>query len=362
MARVYNFYAGPAAIPQEALKIAQDELLDFQGTGISVMAISHRDKKYDAVHCETIALVKELMGLGDDFEVLLLQGGASLQFAMVPMNLLGKDQSADYVLTGAWSQKAIKEAKIIGKARVAATTEEDGIFRSIPKQDQLDLDPKASYCHITSNNTIFGTQYRQFPNTGAVPIVADMSSDIMSHTFDPKPFGIIYAGAQKNLGPAGLALVIIRKDVLERCASGLPTMLSYKTHAEKNSLYNTAPTFPIYMVNKVLNWLKAKGGVPAMEKENNAKAKMLYGAIDNSNGFYKNNIPAEDRSQMNVVFRLPNEDLEKKFVADGLAAGFVGMKGHRSVGGIRISIYNANGLDAVKDVVAFMGDFASANS
>ena len=361
MVRLHNYYAGPAALPLAALEAARDELLDFAGSGVSVMETSHRSKEYDAVHNETIALVKEMMGLGDKFEVLLLQGGASLQFAMVPMNLLGQGQSADYVLTGSWSQKALKEAKIIGTARVAGTTEVDGVFSSIPKSSDLELDSKAAYCHITPNNTIFGTQWRAFPDTGDVPLVGDMSSDILSRRFDPSPFGIIYAGAQKNLGPSGVALVIIRKDVLGKVNSGLPTLLSYKTHAEKNSLFNTPPTFGIYMMNKVLHWIKDRGGVDAVEAENEAKGKLLYGAIDGSGGFYKNAIAAEDRSLMNVVFRLGSEDLEKQFVADGLAAGFLGIKGHRSVGGIRISMYNANTLDSVQDVVAFMQEFASKN-
>ena len=361
MARLTNFYAGPAALPLAALEAAREELLDFQGSGVSVMETSHRSKEYDAVHNETISLVKELMGLGEGYEVLLLQGGASLQFAMVPMNLLGEGKSADYITTGTWSQKAFKEAKIIGTVREAANTEVDGVFSSIPKPDQLDLDAKAAYCHVTSNNTIFGTQWRSFPATGSVPLVADMSSDILSRRIDPKPFGLIYAGAQKNLGPSGVGLVIIRKDVLANTASGLPTLLSYKTHADKNSLFNTPPTFGIYMMNKVLNWLKSKGGVDAIAKENTAKAELLYGAIDGSNGFYSNGIAAEDRSQMNVVFRLKSEDLEKKLIGAGLEAGFLGIKGHRSVGGIRISMYNANGLDTVKSFVEFMNDFAAAN-
>jgi len=361
MPRVHNYYAGPAALPLEALEAAREELLDFQGSGVSVMETSHRSKEYDQVHNETIALVKELMGLGDNYQVLLLQGGASMQFAMVPMNLLGEGQSADYILTGSWSQKAIKEAKIIGSARVAATTEKDGVFASIPKQDQLDLDAKAVYCHLTSNNTIFGTQWAKFPDTGSVALVADMSSDILSRRFDPAPFGIIYAGAQKNLGPSGLAVVVIRQDILDKCKKGLPTLLSYNTHADKNSLYNTPPSFTIYMVCQVLRWVKKSGGVEVMEKINTEKADLIYGAIDGSGGFYTNNIPAEDRSQMNVVFRLGSEELEKKFVAEGLAEGLVGLKGHRSVGGIRVSIYNANGLDSVKTVVGFMNDFAAKN-
>jgi phosphoserine aminotransferase len=361
MARLRNYYAGPAALPLEALQAAQKELLDFAGSGVSVMETSHRSKEFDHIHNETIALVKELMGLDDKFDVLLLQGGASLQFAMVPMNLIPKGQSADYIITGSWSKKAIKEAKIIASARVAATTEIDGVFRAIPKQEALDLDPKAAYCHITSNNTIYGTQWGRFPNTGNVPLVADMSSDILSRRFDPAPFGLIYAGAQKNLGPSGLVVVIIRKDVLEKSNEGLPTMLSYRTHAKENSLFNTPPCFSIYMMNKVLHWVKGRGGVAVLEKENQAKGKLIYGAIDQSNGFYKNTIAAQDRSLMNVVFNLTTEELEKKFVADALVAGFLGVKGHRSIGGIRASIYNANGLDSVTDFVAFMKNFAAKN-
>lgn len=361
MARLHNFYAGPAALPEEVIKEAQAELLDFAGSGVSVMETSHRSKEYDAVHTGAMALVKELMGLGDDYEVLFVQGGASMQFALIPMNLLGDGKSADYILTGSWSLKAVKEAKRFGTANVAATTEEDGVFRTIPKAADLKLDPKVQYCHLTSNNTIFGTQFRSFPNVGNVPLVADMSSDILSRRFDPKPFGIIYAGAQKNLGPAGVALVIIRKDILAQCSDDLPTMMKYKTYAEKQSLFNTPPCLTIYMLNKVLNWVKRNGGVEGMEKQNEAKAKLLYGAIDGSGGFYKNTIPADDRSWMNVVFRLPSEDLEKKFVADGLAGGFVGLKGHRSVGGIRVSMYNANPLSAIQELVDFMADFQKKN-
>ena len=362
MPRLQNFSAGPAAIPTAALEAARDELLDFAGSGASVMEISHRSKEYDAVHNETIELVKELMELPENFKVLFLTGGASMQFAMVPMNLLGENQSADYILTGAWSQAAIKEAKIIGNARVAATTEDQNLFQRIPKQNELDLDPNAAYCHLTSNNTIFGTQWDAFPDTADVPIIADMCSDILSRRFDPNPFGLIYAGAQKNLGPAGVTLVIIRDDLLDRCSDKLPSLLSYKTHANKNSLYNTPPCFNIYMVNKVLHWLKDRGGVEAMEKENQQKADLIYAAIDHSNSFYKNNIAPEDRSQMNVVFRLTSETLEKKFITDAQSAGFIGLKGHRSVGGIRISTYNSKSLDDVKNIVAFMNDFAKNNS
>jgi len=280
---------------------------------------------------------------------------------MVPMNLLTDGGSAEYVLTGAWSQKALKEAKRAGKTRVAATTEKDGVFLRIPKQDELDLDPKAAYCHLTSNNTIFGTQWKVFPDTGGVPIACDMSSDILSRKIDASKFGLIYAGAQKNLGPAGVTLVAIRNDLLGRCNEGLYTMLSYKTHADKNSLFNTPPCFAIYMVGQVLRWLKDKGGVEAMEKENEEKARLIYGTIEDNPGFFTTPIDPESRSNMNYVFRLPNEELEKKFVSEGKAAGFVGLKGHRSVGGIRISAYNANGVDSVRDFVGFMKDFASKN-
>jgi phosphoserine aminotransferase len=361
MARVHNYYAGPAALPLEALEAAKEELLDFQGTGMSIMETSHRSKEYDEVHNETIGLFKEMIGLSDNYKVLLLQGGASLQFAMIPMNLLGEGKSADYILTGSWSKKAIKEAKIIASAKVAGTTENDGVFFSIPKQEELELDKNAVYCHITSNNTIFGTQWRKFPDTGSVPLVADMSSDILSRRFDPSPFGIIYAGAQKNLGPSGVTVVIIRDDILEKCSKELPTLLTYHTHVGKNSLFNTPPSFAIYMVNKVLKWVKSRGGLEAMEKENGEKAKLIYGTIDENSEFFKSPIESGSRSQMNVVFRLPEEELEKKFVEEGKQAGFIGLKGHRSVGGIRVSIYNSNTLDSVKDVVGFMKDFASKN-
>jgi phosphoserine aminotransferase len=361
MARVHNYYAGPAALRAEAIEAAREELLDFRGIGMSVMEISHRSKEYDQVHNETIDLFKELAGIGDNFKILLLQGGASLQFAMVPMNLLGEGKNADYILTGTWGKKAIKEANIIATGRVAATTEKDGVFFRIPKQEELDLDENAVYCHITSNNTIFGTQWRNFPETGSVPLVADMSSDILSRKFDPAPFGIIYAGAQKNLGPAGVTLVAIREDILEKMNKEIPTLLSYHTHVDKNSLFNTPPCFAIYMVNQGLKWLKEFGGVDAIEKENEEKAKLIYGTIDGNKDFFTSPIEPESRSNMNVIFRLPSEDLEKNFVAEGAEAGFIGLKGHRSVGGIRVSIYNANTLDSVKDVVGFMNDFASKN-
>jgi phosphoserine aminotransferase len=358
MARVHNYNAGPAALPLEVLEQAQKEFLDFQNTGMSVMELSHRSKEYDAVHNEAIALVKEHLQLPENYHVILIQGGASFQFDMIPMNLIGGDKSADYINTGTWSTKAFKEAKIVGKARLAASSEDDN-FTMIPKT--FDFDPNAQYVHLTSNNTIKGTQYFDFPDTGGVPLVADMSSDILWRFFDVKPFGIIYAGAQKNLGPSGVTLVIIRDDVLKKCNPDLPAMLKYSTQIDKNSLYNTAPTFGIYMLRNVLKWIKEKGGLSWMEQQNRKKAEMLYGLIDGSGGYYKNPITVEDRSVMNVVFRLPSEELEAKFVADGKEAGFIGLKGHRSVGGCRVSMYNANGLDSITDLIGFMKEFQSKN-
>lgn len=361
MNRVHNFGAGPAALPLDVLQIAQKELLDYQGTGMGIMEASHRGKEYDAIHHEAMANVKELLGLGDDWKVLFLGGGASLQFAMLPMNLLGPGRSADYIVTGHWSEAAVKEARLLGTVNIAATTKENDTFTRIPRQDELKLDPKATYVHVTSNNTIYGTQWAAFPNTGSVPIACDMSSDIFSRTFDPKPFGVIYAGAQKNLGPAGVTLVMMRDDLLAQCRTDLPAMLKYQTHASKESLYNTPPVFPIYVSNLVLRHLKAKGGLAAVEKENRAKGEVIYGAIDGSGGFYRGPVARDSRSLMNVVFRLPSEDLEAKFIAEGKKQGFVGMKGHRSTGGIRVSTYNAITIDSLRALAAFMAEFARAN-
>ena len=362
MTRAHNFYAGPSAIPTEVLQEAREELLDYQGTGTSIMETSHRSSEFDAVHNQAIADAKELMGLGDDFDVILIQGGASMQFALIPMNLLTKDASADYINTGTWSKKAIKEAKLFGNVNVAANMElEGGVFKAIPKQADLKLDANAVYCHITSNNTIYGTQWSQFPDTAGVPLIADMSSDIMSRVFDPKPFGIIYAGAQKNLGPSGVALVAIRKDVAEKMNTGLPTMLSYKTHIENNSLFNTPPSFGIYLMGKVLKWVKGNGGVAGMEKINNEKAAMLYDAMENSGGFYVNTIAEEDRSKMNVVFNLPTPELEAEFIKEGKANNMIGLKGHRSIGGIRASIYNAVSKESVQALCDLMKEFAAKN-
>ena len=358
MKRVHNYNAGPAAIPTDALEYAAKEFLDFQGSGMSIMEVSHRSKLYDQVHNEAGNLVRELMGLSDEFHVLFLQGGASLQFAMVPMNFLWDGASADYVITGTWAQKAFKEAQIIGKCKIAGSSEESH-FTEIPTLYGFDDD--AQYVHITSNNTIKGTQFFDFPDTGKVPLVADMSSDILWRPFDASKFGLIYAGAQKNLGPSGVTLVIVREDMLRKANPNLPTMLKYQTFVDKNSLYNTPPTFGIYMVRNVLNWIMDLGGLAAMEKQNTEKANLLYKAIDGSGGFYKNPIKHKDRSVMNVVFRLPSELLEAKFVAQGEENGFIGLKGHRSVGGCRVSMYNATSVDSIKDLTGFMKDFMSQN-
>jgi phosphoserine aminotransferase len=361
MSKVWNFYAGPATLPAEAIARAKADLPDWEGTGMSVMEISHRSKEYDALHHEAMDLMSELLGLDDDHHVLFLQGGASLQFAMLPMNFIPKGGSADYVITGSWSKKALKEANIVASGRVAATTEVDGRFTRIPRQDELDLDPNAAYVHITSNNTIAGTQWHEFPDTGSVPLVADMSSDMLWRPFDADRFSLIYAGAQKNLGPSGVTVVIIRKSWLERANQDLPTLLQYATHVGKDSLYNTPPTFAIYMLRNVLAWVKAQGGLAAMETRNRAKADRLYGVIDNHPDFYTCPVEKNSRSVMNVVFRLPSEELEARFVAEAKEAGLVGLKGHRSVGGCRASIYNAMEPEGVETLARFMEEFAKAN-
>jgi phosphoserine aminotransferase len=361
MARVHNFNPGPAALPLAALERARDELIDFRGSGMSVIEHSHRGKEYEAVHNEAIALIRELLSVSDEYHVLFLQGGASTQFAMVPMNLLPTGKSADYILTGGWSEKAYEEAKIVGTARVAATTGVNGKYARIPKQNELQLDPNAAYVHLTSNNTLFGTEWFDFPDTGKVPLVGDMSSDFMWRKFDVNKFGLIYAGAQKNVGPSGIAVVLVRKDLVEGGRKDIPKIFRYKTHADNNSLYNTPPTFSIYLVRNVLAWVKEQGGLDAIEKINREKGRLLYGTIDQHPDFYRCPVDKDSRSLMNVVFRLPTEALEEQFVADAKKAKMVGLKGHRSVGGIRVSTYNAVSLDSVKTLTTFMGEFAKAN-
>ena len=314
---------------------------------MSVMEHSHRGKVYEAVHQEAIALVKELLSVPDNYDILFLQGGASQQFAVVPMNLLAEGKSADYILTGGWSQKAYKEAKMLGTVRVAGNTEKDKKFCRIPKPSELELDPSAAYVHITSNNTLFGTQWHDFPDTGAVPLVADMSSDIAWRPIDVAKFGLIYAGAQKNLGPSGIVLVLIRKDLVDAGRKDIPVIFQYRTHAENNSLYNTPPTFSVYMLRNVLAELKANGGLSVVEKLNREKAALLYSAIDSRPDVFTNPVEKDARSTMNVVFTLKSPELETEFLAEAKRLKMEGLKGHRLVGGMRASIYNAVSLENV---------------
>lgn len=358
--RVYNFYAGPATLPLPVLEHAQSELLNFKGTGMSVLEISHRAKAFDEVIYGTESLLKELLGIGDDFRVLFLQGGATTQFSMVPMNFLTDGKTADYILTGSWSEKALKEAQKVGTTHIAASTKE-GNFRRIPAPEEIELSEKPVYVHITSNNTIFGTQWHQFPDLGDIPLVADMSSDILSHPFDVSKFGLIYAGAQKNLGPAGVTIVVIRKDFFEQAKAPDPTYLKYSTHLEKDSLYNTPPCFAVYMVNLVLQWLKEQGGLTAMEKNNQEKAGYIYDVIDNSGGFYKGHAENNSRSLMNITFTMPTPELEKTFVDQATAQGMIGLKGHRSIGGLRASVYNAMPMEGCRTLAEFMKEFQRIN-
>jgi phosphoserine aminotransferase len=353
--RMINFNPGPAALPLPVLEQIQEEFLDFKGTGMSIIEISHRSKPFEEALNQAVERTRKLLKLGDDFHVLFIQGGASLQFCMVPMNLALEGKPVDYINTGTWSTKAIKEAKLMGKDVRVIASSEDKNFSYIPKTFQVD--EGASYVHFTSNNTIKGTQWAEFPEAGSVPLVCDMSSDIMSRPFDAKPFGMIYAGAQKNIGPAGSAMVIIRKDMLDRVPAGIPSMLKYTTFSGENSLYNTPACFVIYAVSLVLKWLdETVGGLEKMKNINKEKADILYGFIDRS-GFYRGTAQKDSRSLMNVTFRLPNEALEAKFIAAATKAGLGGLKGHRSVGGCRASIYNAIGVDEVKKLVEFMADF-----
>ena len=358
MSRVYNFNAGPAALPLPVLEKAQTEMLEFAGSGMSVMELSHRSKDFAAIIEAAEGNVRKLMGVSDDYSVLFLQGGASLQFAMIPMNLRREGKTADYVDTGSWASKAIKEAKITGSVNVAWSGKEEN-YNRIPKQGELKLTPGAEYVHICSNETIGGIRWTDFPKTDA-PLIADMSSESMSRVIDVNRFGLIYAGAQKNLGPSGLALVIIRKDLIERCPESVPIFLRYSTHAEEGSLYNTPNTWGIYVLKLVTDWVESLGGIAAIQKINEKKAATLYAEIDSSD-FWKCPVAKEDRSIMNVVWRLPSEELEEQFVSESKKAGMIGLKGHRSVGGIRASIYNAVGQDAIDTLVAFMKAFKAKN-
>ncbi len=360
MKRAFNFNAGPAALPLDVLKEAQAELLDFNGTGMSVMELSHRSKDYEAVHNGAQELLRKLLAIPEDYEVLFVQGGASQQFSMIPMNLLPEGKAANYIITGVWSEKALDEAKKEGETKVGGNSA-DKKHNYIPALADLDLGSDEAYVHVTSNNTIYGTQWKQFPNTGDVPLIADMSSDILSKSLDINQFGVIYAGAQKNLGPSGVTVVIIRKDLLERSPKNMPTMLNYNTHASKNSMYNTPPTFGIYLLGKVLGWVERYGGVKAIEKLNELKATMIYDAIDQSNGFYIGHAEKASRSLMNVTFNLASQELEKTFLAEAKTKGFVGLNGHRSIGGCRASIYNAVPVESCEALREFMLEFKAKN-
>lgn len=361
MTRVINFSAGPATLPLPVLEYARNEFLDHEGTGMSLIEHSHRGAAYAKVHEEAKALFREVLDIPDTHEVLFMQGGATGQFALVPLNLRAPGESADYIMTGAWSDKALAEAKITGEAREAGTGKVDGKYTRVPKQAELDLDANAAYVHYTTNNTIMGTQFHEIPDTGDVPLVADMSSDILCRPLDVSRFGLIYAGAQKNLGPSGITVLILRKDLAERSPDTLPKIFRYSTILNGDSLQNTIPTFPVYMVRNVLRWVRDQGGAPAMENRTRDKAGYIYDMIDENPDFFRSPVERDSRSLMNPVFRLPTEDLEKKMIAEAAEAGMVGIKGHRSVGGIRTSIYNAMEPADVQKFVDFAKAFATAN-
>ncbi len=371
MARKMNFNAGPAALPLPALERAREELLDLAGSGMSVMEHSHRGKEYEAVHDEALALLRELLAVPATHEILFLQGGASTLFAQIPMNLAEKGKATQYLVTGAWGEKAVGEAKVVGAllgGSVATQTTGTGdgkekVYVRVPAPTEVKVDPAASYLHLTSNETIHGVEFnvdaaRAFPATGSVPLVADMSSDFLWRPFDVSRFGLVYAGAQKNIGPSGIVVVIVSKELVERGRKDIPKIFQFRTHAENKSLYNTPPTFGVYMVRNVLAWLKGLGGLPAMEVANRKKAARLYGAIDANPAFYRSPVEKESRSVMNVVFRLPTEALEEQFIAEAKKLGMVGLKGHRSVGGIRVSTYNAVPYEWVDALSSFMEQFS----
>lgn len=357
--RIYNFSAGPAVLPVPVLEEAQRELVALPGVGMSIMEISHRSKTFDEIIGRAESDLRELLGLPDNYHVLFLQGGASLQFSMIPMNFLPADASADYILTGSWGKKAVKEAKKTGGVNIAATMA-DGNFTRVPHQDELRLDPHAAYVHFTSNETIEGVEWKQEPEAVDVPLVCDASSDILSRPIAVEKYALVYAGAQKNMGPSGVTLVILRDDLLARIPEGLHTMLDYRTHVEAKSLYNTPNTFGIYIIMLVCKWLKEKGGLEGMHRENEAKAQILYDAIDVTD-FYRGHADPDSRSLMNITFRLPSEELEKQFAKEATAAGLDGLKGHRSVGGIRASVYNAFPREGVEALVSFMKEFEKKN-
>jgi len=360
MSRVYNFSAGPSMLPEEVLKTAAAEMMEYGTSGQSVMEMSHRSKEYQAIFDAAEADLREIMNIPDNYEVLFLQGGASTQFAMVPMNLMTKNGKADYIITGQWANKAYKEAARYGAAREVASSK-DKTFSYIPKTTAADFDPEADYVHICMNNTIYGTKYNELPDTGDVPLVADISSCILSEPIDVSKFGMLYAGAQKNVAPAGVTIVIIRKDLIGNSMDITPTMLKYDTHSENGSMFNTPPCYTIYIAGLTFKWIKKMGGLEKMKEINEKKAKILYDFLDNSK-LFKGTVVPEDRSLMNVPFVTGNDELDAKFVAESKAAGFVNLKGHRSVGGMRASIYNAMPVEGVEKLVEFMKKFEEENA
>jgi len=360
MKRVYNFNPGPAVIPGPVLERVRGELDDLGGSGLSILEHSHRGELYSSIHQGAIDRLRRLMNIPARYSILLMQGGASLQFALIPLNLLKEGRTGLYVVTGAWSQKALEEGGRIGAVRAVASSA-DRAHSVIPDLSSYEPDPESAYLHLTSNNTIYGTQWRHFPQPSSVPLIADMSSDILSREIDIESFALIYAGAQKNMGAAGLTVVLIRDDLLEACRRDLPRILSYRTFASSNSLYNTPPTFTIYLFDLMLEWIDSRGGLRTLEKESRSKAECLYSVIDGSDGFYSGLAEPQHRSRMNVTFRLPSADLERRFLEQAEKQGFIGLKGHRSIGGVRASLYNGLPLEAVEKLAVFMKVFRSGS-
>ena len=360
MSRIFNFSAGPSTLPLETLQEAADKLVDYGNSGMSLIEMSHRGKQYDAIHSETIALAREILAVPDDYKGLLIQGGATLQFGMIPMAFLQPGMSADYVLTGSWAKKAYNDGKAVGDVNISWDGADEKYTR-MPARDELTLTPDAAYVHICSNETIGGIQFPDFPDTSAVPLICDMSSEIMSRKLSWDKIDMAYAGTQKNLAPSGMALVIMKNNLIEKANKGLPAYLRYDIHADNNSLYNTPPTFVVWMTCLTLRWINSIGGIDAVAKRRDEKADILYGMIENSSGYYKNPVDKASRSPMNVVWRLPSEDLEKKFIEEAGKEGLSGLKGHRSVGGCRASIYNAMPVEGVQALTDFMKTFMAKN-
>lgn len=360
MSTVHNFSAGPAILPAPVLEQVQAELRDYQGRGMSIIEMSHRSPEYEAINNEAETRIRKLLGLEQGYRALFIQGGPSLQFAMLPMNYLPAGAVADYLVTGAWGEKAYEEAATLGNAHIAASTRAEQ-YRRMPRAEELDLSPESAYVHLTTNETIHGIQLHTLPDTGQRPLIADMSSDILSRPVDATRFSLIYAGAQKNLGPAGVTVVLVRDSFLEQAMNSAPVMLRYRTYAKNNSLYNTPPVFAVYVLNLVLGWIADQGGPAAIGERNARKAAAVYTAIDASGGFYRGHAQPESRSLMNVTFRLPTAELEQQFIAEAAAAGMVGLAGHRSVGGIRASLYNALSLASCTALAEFMEEFLRQN-